>query len=96
MLVCLLSLLVAFVTVGSAINAFRAVSMALVDAMCEFPAATSSDTNEEEFRQNIFNVDIVTSYRLSERLDEYLTGEDIARVGLSCHFAMDCLCENLF
>ena len=34
------------VTVGSAINAFRAVLMALVDAMCEFPAATSSDSDE--------------------------------------------------
>ena len=70
--------------------------MALVDAMCEFLAATSSDTDEEEFHQNIFNVDIVTIYRPSERLDEYLTGKEIGRVGLSCHFAMDCLRENLF
>ena len=67
--------------------------MALVDAMCEFP---SSDTDEEEFHQNIFNVDIVTSYRPSERLEEYLAGEEIGRVGLSCHFAMNSLCENLF
>ena len=70
--------------------------MALVDAMCEFPAATSSDTYEEEFHQNIFNVDIVTSYRVSERLDKYMTAEEIGRVGLSCHFALDRFCENFF
>ena len=83
------------VTVGSAIDACRAVLMALEDAMCEFPAATSSDTDEEEFHHNIFNVDVVTSYRPSERLEEYLAGEEIGRVGRSCHFATDCLCENL-
>ena len=55
------------VTVVSAINAFRAVLMALVEAMCKFPAATSSDTDEEEFHQHIFNVDVVTSHRPSER-----------------------------
>ena len=70
----------------------------LVGAMCKFPAATSSDTDEEEFHQHIFNVflHIVTSYRLCERLEEYLTGEEIGRVGLSCHFALDCLCDSLF
>ena len=55
----------------------RAVLLALVDAMCESPAATSSDTGEEELHQNIFNpfFDIFTSFSVGDRLGAYLTGK---------------------
>ena len=71
------------VTVGSAIKASCAVLLSLVDAMCEFLAATSSDTGEEELHENI-NVflDLVTSFHLGDRLEVYLTEEELGRVGL--------------
>ena len=46
--------------------------------------------------QKIFNVflDIVTSFQLGDRPEAYLTEEEPGRVGLWCHFALDCLCDN--
>ena len=71
-------------TVGSAIKASCAVLLALVDAMSEFLASTSSDTDEAELHENIFNVflDMVTSFHLDDRLEVYLTEEERGRVGL--------------
>ena len=65
--------------------------------MCELPTATSSDTDEEELHQNIFNafLDIFTSMQLGYRLEAYLTEEEAGRIGLSRHLALDCLCESL-
>ena len=61
----------------------------LVPAMCELPVEPSSDTGEEELlHQDIFKVFL--------DVEEYLTGEEIERVGLCCHFSLDCLCENVF
>ena len=56
--------------------------------MGEFPAATSSDTDEEDF------LDIFARVQLGERLVAYLTEEEAGRVGVSCHFTLDCLCER--
>ena len=56
-----------------------AVLLALVEAMCESLPATSSDTDEEQLHQNIFNVflDMVTSFQLGDRLEAYLTEEEL-------------------
>ena len=72
--------------VGSAINAPRAAACTpvFVDAMCELHAETPSGTDEEELHQNIFNafLAIVTSFQLGDRLQAYLTEEELRRVGL--------------
>ena len=73
-------------TVGSANKASCAVLLALVDAMCELLAATSSDTDGEELHQNISNVflDTVTGFQLGDKLEAYLTEKELDRVGLCC------------
>ena len=64
--------------------------------MCERPAESLSDTDEEESRQNIFNafLHIVTSFQKSATLEMHLTDAELARVGLCCHFALDWICDN--
>ena len=58
------------------------------DAMCELPAESLSDSDEEELHHNIFDAfqDIVTNFLLGDRLEASLTEEEIERVGLCCHF----------
>ena len=48
--------------------------LALVDAMCEIPAATSSDTDEEELHQNIFSafLDMFTSFQAGRQTGSVL------------------------
>ena len=41
------------------------------------------------------SLDIFWSFQLGDRLEAYLTEEEAARVGLSCHSALGCLCESL-
>ena len=64
-----------------------------VDAMCELPTESLSDTDEDISRQNMFNafLHIVTSYPTGTTLAWLLTDSELARIGLGCHFALDCL-----
>ena len=71
------------------INAPLSVLSALADAMCEFPAATSSDTDEEEFHRILFLTFSWTMSRtlqLGDRLEACLTEEEMGRAALCCHF----------
>ena len=54
--------------------------------MCELPAATSADTDEEELRQNILNalLGIFTSFQPGDRLEAYLTGRRNRSSGTEC------------
>ena len=63
--------------------------------MCELPAESLSDTEEEE-APNIFYalLCVITSFELGDELEALLTEEELGRVGLCSHFALDCLCEN--
>ena len=67
-----------------------------VDAMCEFLAESLSDTDEEVPHQNMFNafLHMVTSYPTGGMLDLLLTDDELARIGLGCHFAADCLGDH--
>ena len=55
-----------------------------------------SDTDEEIVHWNMFNkfLHIVTSYPTDGPLELLLTGEELARIGLGCHFALDCLGDH--
>ena len=65
-------------------------------AMCELPAESSSDTDEDISHQNMFNtlLNIVTIYQTGARLEVFLTEVELARNGSSCHIALDCLCDH--
>ena len=69
-----------------------------VNAMCEFSAETPSDGDEDEHPayQNMNNalMDALSNYLCSGLLVSCLTDEELARVSLPCHFAMDFLCDN--
>ena len=64
--------------------------------MCELTSESLSDTDEEVSYQNMFNVllNIVTNYQKGATVESCMTDEELGRVGLSCHFAADCLCDN--
>ena len=66
--------------------------------MCELVADSLSDSDEDISRQNMFNafLHIVTSYPIGGMLELLLTDEELARNGLGCHFAVDCLCDNWY
>ena len=66
------------------------------DAMCELLTESLSDTDEDISHQNMSNafLHIVTSYHIGTTLELCVTEEELGRVGLSCHFAVDCLCDN--
>ena len=51
----------------------------------------------KRLHQNIVDVflDIFASFQLGDRLEAYLTEEELERVGLWCHFALDCLLPSL-
>ena len=61
--------------------------------MCELHAETPSESDEEEFRRNIQDVFLVlvTSFQIGAALEACLTEEELGRVVLCCHFALDCL-----
>ena len=61
--------------------------LGLLETMCELC---------EELNENLGNVplDIVTKIQLGARIDVRLTQDELGRVGLSCHYALDCLCDN--
>ena len=65
--------------------------------MCEFPAAVLSDSEESEdlAAQNTSNnlLDAVSNFHYGERLGECLSDIELGRLGLTCHFALDCLCD---
>ena len=64
-------------------------------AMCELLAESLSDTDEDISQQNMFNtfLNIVTIYQSGARLEAFLTESELARIGLGCHFDLDCLCD---
>ena len=64
--------------------------------MCELTSESLPDTDEEVLRQNMFNalLHIVTSYHTGAAMELLLTDAELARIGLGCHFALDCLCDN--
>ena len=61
--------------------------------MCELFAESLSDTDEEISHQNMFNafLHIATSYPTGTTLALLFTDSELARIGLGCHFALDCL-----
>ena len=67
-----------------------------VVAMCELLEESLSDTDEEVSHQNMFNVflNIVTSYQMGATLELLLTDAELARIGLGCHVALDCLGDH--
>ena len=66
--------------------------------MCEPFAESLSDSEEDISHQNLSNafLRIVTSYHIGNTLELCLTEVELGRVGLSCHFAVDCLCDNWY
>ena len=69
-----------------------------MDEICELFAESLSDTDEDISHQNLSNalLRIVTSYHIGNTLELCLTEEELGRVGLSCHFAVDYLCDNWY
>ena len=72
-------------------------ALSCVNAMCEPGAESVSDADEEIAHWNMFNkcLHIVTSYPTGGMLELLLTDEELARIGLVCHFAADCLGTHL-
>ena len=66
--------------------------------MCELPAEPLSDSDEDISHQNMSNafLNIVTSYHIGNTLELCLTEEELGRVGMTCHFAVDCLCDHWY
>ena len=64
--------------------------------MCQFHAETPSESDEEEPHRNLQNVFLflITSFQTGAVLEACLTEEEEGRVGQSCHFALDCLCDD--
>ena len=65
--------------------------------MCEFSAVALSDSDgSEDFaNQNTSNavLDAVPNYHYDELLGACLTDGELGRLALTCHFALDCLCD---
>ena len=65
--------------------------------MCEFPAVVLSDSDgsEDLANQNTSNavLDAVSNYHYGELLGECLSDKELGRLALTCHFALDCLCD---
>ena len=60
--------------------------------MCELHEEhLSASDDEEDHKICDVLLDIVTSFDQSNLADE-----ELGRVGLSCHYAMDCLCAELY
>ena len=64
--------------------------------MCELQLETPIESDEEFLSANIHNVFlvIVTSYQMGAALELLLTDAELARIGLGCYYALDCLCDN--
>ena len=56
---------------------------------------SASDDDEED--HNTWNVllDLITSFDFGARIQLILADEELGRVGLNCHYAMDCLCAEV-
>ena len=68
-----------------------------MSAMCEFPAVVLSDSDgsEDLATLNTSNalLDAVSNFHYGELLGECLSDIELGRLGLTCHFALDCLCD---
>ena len=66
--------------------------------MRELSAETLSDSDgsDDLAYQNTYNavLDAVPNYHCGELLDACLTDRELGRLALTCHFALDCLCDN--
>ena len=66
-------------------------------AMCDVSAEALSDSDgsEDLANQNTYNavLDAVSNYHYGELLGACLTDGELGRLTLTCHFALDCLCD---
>ena len=64
--------------------------------MCELPSESLSDSDEATSHLNLSNalLLIITSYHVGNTLEACLTEVELGRLSLSCHFSVDCLCDN--
>ena len=66
--------------------------------MCESSAValSNSDGSEDLANQNTSNpvLDAVSNYHYGELLGACLTDGELGRLALTCHFALDCLCDS--
>ena len=65
--------------------------------MCEFTAVVLSDSDgsQDLAALNTSNaiLDAVSNFRYGELLGECLSDIELGRLALTCHFALDCLCD---
>ena len=66
--------------------------------MCEIheEQLSASDDDEEGFNTCNVLLDLITSFDFRARIESSLADEKPGRVGLSYHYAMDCLCAELY
>ena len=56
----------------------------------------SASDDEEDHKICDAFLNLVTSFDFGARVQSNLADEELGRVGLSCHYAMDCLCAELY
>ena len=65
--------------------------------MCELHEEHLSASDDDEEDHNIWDVFLnLVSFDFRARIQSNLADEELGRVGLSCHYAMDCLCAELY
>ena len=54
--------------------------------------------DDDEGRHNIWNdlLTYITDHASWYRIQQSLDDEEVARVGLTCRFALDCLCTEMY
>ena len=65
--------------------------------MCELDEELSASNDDEE-GHNTWNVllDLTTNFDFGARIQSSLADEELGRAGLSCHYAVDCMCAELY
>ena len=66
--------------------------------MCELHEEQLSASDDDEEDQISWNVllDLISSFDFGTRIQLSLADEELGRVGQTCHYAMDCLCEEMY
>ena len=72
--------------------------VASIGTLCELQEEHLSASDADEEDHNTWNVllDLITNFYFRARIQSSLADEELGRVGLSCHYAMDCLCAELY
>ena len=72
--------------------------VASMGTMCDLHEEHLSASDDEEEDHKIWDVflNLVTSFDFGARIQSNLADEELGRVGPSCHYAMDCLCAELY